>query len=198
MAVPLPAMAGVTPLRLCDERLSFTRAAASANEDRQRAASVQHGMHELLAQRVYGLCCGREDVSDHNVLRRDLVWQTAVGRAEELSSAATFSRLENCASARDVWALHGVLADLEDLGLQELAGKFAYELCEGAKKAHEAGSLTVPVLSGGRVGHGAVDRRGRQRHRFAGDRARAIRTKDAAGLFSPQPKAIATAAEVAD
>jgi hypothetical protein len=27
------------------------------------------------------------------------------------------------------------LADLEDLGLQELAGEFAYELCEGAKKA---------------------------------------------------------------
>jgi hypothetical protein len=50
-----------------------------------------------------------EDVSDHNLLRRDLVWQTAVGRAGALGGAATFSRLENAATARDT--LHGVLLD---------------------------------------------------------------------------------------
>jgi hypothetical protein len=102
---------GVTLLRLCDERIGLTRAAGKAVGDNRRAGSVVHGMRELLAQRVYGLCCGWEDVSDHNLLRRDLVWQTAVGRADALGSAATFSRLENAATARDVWALHGVLLE---------------------------------------------------------------------------------------
>lgn len=102
---------GVTLLGLCDERIGLTRAAAKAMGDDRRAASVVHGMRELLAQRVYGLCCGWEDVSDHNVLRRDLLWQTAVGRVDALGSAATFSRLENAATARDVRALHGVLLD---------------------------------------------------------------------------------------
>jgi len=102
---------GVTLLQLCDERIGLTRAAAKAVGDDRRAGSVLHGMRELLAQRVYGLCCGWEDVSDHNLLRRDLVWQTAVGRADTLGSAATFSRLENAACARDFWALHGVLLE---------------------------------------------------------------------------------------
>jgi len=102
---------GVTLLRLCDERIGLTRAAARVVGDSRRAGSVVHGMRELLAQRVYGLCCGWEDVSDHNLLRCDLVWQTAVGRADALGSAATFSRLENAATARDVWALHGVLLE---------------------------------------------------------------------------------------
>jgi len=102
---------GVALLRLCDERIGLTRAAARAMGDYRRSRSVVHGMRELLAQRVYGLCCGWEDVSDHNLLRRDVVWQTAVGRADALGSAATFSRLENAACARDFWALHGVLLE---------------------------------------------------------------------------------------
>jgi hypothetical protein len=100
---------GVTLVRLVDERLGLTRAAAKAFDDERRAASVVHSMRSLLAQRVYGLCCGWEDVSDHNTLRRDLVWQTAVGRDTELASAATLSRLDNAGTARTAWALHGVL-----------------------------------------------------------------------------------------
>lgn len=66
-------------------------------------------MRSLLAQRVYGLCCGWEDVSDHNTLRRDLLWQTAAGRDAEMASPPTLSRLDNAATARAAWALHGEL-----------------------------------------------------------------------------------------
>ena len=48
-------------------------------------------------------------VCDHNVLRNDLVMQTAVGRAEPLASAPTLSRLENRGHARACAALHEVL-----------------------------------------------------------------------------------------
>jgi hypothetical protein len=68
-------------------------------------------MRSLLAQRVYGLCCGWEDVSDHNALRHDLAVQTAVGRDEELASAPTLSRLENSATMAHAVALNRVLLE---------------------------------------------------------------------------------------
>ena len=75
---------GVLLLQRVDERLGLIRAAAHAFGDERRGASVQHSVHSLLAQRIYGLCLGWSDVCDHNVLRNDLVMQTAVGRAEPL------------------------------------------------------------------------------------------------------------------
>ena len=72
-------------------------------------ASVSHSVHSMLAQRIYGLCLGWSDVCDHNVLRRDLVLQTAVGRAEPLASGPTLSRLETGATPEHAAALHEVL-----------------------------------------------------------------------------------------
>lgn len=100
---------GVLLIKQIDERLGLTRAAALALGDRRRNASVQHSVHSLLAQRIYGLCLGWSDVCDHNVLRRDLVMQTAVGRAEPLASAPTLSRLETAATPEHAAALHEVL-----------------------------------------------------------------------------------------
>lgn len=100
---------GVLLLQRVDERLGLTRAAAQALGDERRAASVQHSVHSLLAQRIYGLCLGWSDVCDHNVLRNDLVLQTAVGRCEPLGSAPTLSRLETAATPEHAAALHDVL-----------------------------------------------------------------------------------------
>ena len=100
---------GVLLLKRVDERLGLTREAARVFGDERRGASVQHSVHHLLAQRIYGLCLGWSDVCDHNVLRRDLVMQTAVGRAEPLASAPTLSRLESGATCEQATALHWVL-----------------------------------------------------------------------------------------
>lgn len=102
---------GALLLKQVDDRLGLTRAAARVFADGRRAASVRHDMRSLIAQRVYGLCCGWEDVSDHNTLRHDLAHQTAVGRAEELASAPTLSRLETSATSEHAAALHAVLLD---------------------------------------------------------------------------------------
>jgi len=102
---------GAPLLRLVDERIGLTRAAARVFADGRRAASVRHSLRSLIAQRVYGLCCGWEDVCDHNTLRHDLALQTAVGRAEELASAPTLSRLETSATTAHAVALHQVLLD---------------------------------------------------------------------------------------
>jgi hypothetical protein len=102
---------GVLLLRRVDQRTGLTRAVAAVFGDSRRAASVTHGIREMVAQRLYGLCCGWEDVSDHNVLRRDLALQTAVGRVDELASAPTLSRLETSATRAHAAALNGVLVD---------------------------------------------------------------------------------------
>jgi hypothetical protein len=102
---------GALLLKQVDDRLGLTRAAARVFADGRRAASVRHDMRSLIAQRVYGLCCGWEDVTDHNTLRHDLAHQTAVGRAEELASAPTLSRLETAATSQHAAALHAVLLD---------------------------------------------------------------------------------------
>lgn len=102
---------GVLLLRQVDQRIGLTKAIARVFEDRRRRASVSHSVRDLLAQRIYGLCCGWEDVCDHNVLRRDLALQTAVGRVQELASAPTLSRLETSAGRAHAAALHGVLLD---------------------------------------------------------------------------------------
>lgn len=100
---------GVLLLKRVDERLGLSRAAAQAFGDERRSASVQHSIQSLLAQRIYGLCLGWSDVCDHNVLRNDLVMQTAVGRAEPLASAPTLCRLETGATPEHAAALHAVL-----------------------------------------------------------------------------------------
>lgn len=102
---------GVLLLRQVDQRIGLTRAIARVFDDRRRRASVAHSMRDMLAQRIYGLCCGWEDVCDHNVLRRDLALQTAVGRVDALASAPTLSRLETSSTRAHAAALHGVLLD---------------------------------------------------------------------------------------
>jgi hypothetical protein len=102
---------GLLLLRQVDRHLGLSRAAAAAIPDPRDPERIWHSLHDLLAQRLYGLCCGYEDLNDHKTLRDDVLMQTAVGRDEALASAPTFSRLENRATRAQAWALHGVLID---------------------------------------------------------------------------------------
>jgi Transposase DDE domain group 1 len=102
---------GLLLLRQVDRHLGLSRAAAAAIPDPRGPERIRHGLRDLLAQRLYGLCCGYEDLNDHKTLRDDVLMQTAVGRDEALASAPTFSRLENRATRAQAWALHGVLID---------------------------------------------------------------------------------------
>jgi hypothetical protein len=102
---------GLLLLRQVDRHLGLSRAAAAAIPDPRDPERIRHSLRDLLAQRLYGLCCGYEDLNDHKTLRDDVLMQTAVGRDEALASAPTFSRLENRATRAQAWALHGVLID---------------------------------------------------------------------------------------
>jgi hypothetical protein len=98
-------------LRQVDQHLGLSCAAAAAIPDPRDPQRIEHGLRDLLAQRLYALCCGYEDLNDHKALRGDVLLQSAVGRDRALASAPTFSRLENRATRAQAWALHRVLLE---------------------------------------------------------------------------------------
>jgi hypothetical protein len=102
---------GLMLLRRVDERIGLTRAVAAVFSDARDPAKITHRLRDLIAQRLYGLCCGYEDLNDHDTLRADLLMQTAVGRAEPLASSPTLCRLETRATRAQAAALHGVLME---------------------------------------------------------------------------------------
>jgi len=102
---------GLLLLRRTDERIGLTRAVAAVFSDARDPARITHRLRDLLAQRIYGLCCGYEDLNDHDTLRADLLMQTAVGRTEPLASSPTLCRLESRATRAQAVALHAVLVE---------------------------------------------------------------------------------------
>lgn len=102
---------GVVLLKQLDQRIGLSKAVARVLCDPRDPGRITHALHDLIAQRLYGLCCGYEDLNDHDRLRHDPLLQTAVGKVEPLASSPTFSRLENRASRTDLLALNQVLVE---------------------------------------------------------------------------------------
>ena len=103
--------AGVLLVRQVDLHLGLTASVAPLVPDPRRQASCEHSVLSMLRQRVYGLALGYEDLNDHDFLRDDLAWQTAVERDEPGASSPTLCRLENWAERGCAVAINRVLID---------------------------------------------------------------------------------------
>jgi len=65
--------------------------------DYRHPAFIEHELGELLAQRIYGLALGYEDLNDHEELRRDPLLALMAGKRkleEPLAGKSTLNRLE--------------------------------------------------------------------------------------------------------
>ena len=102
---------GLMLLRQVDRKIGLSAAVAAALHDPRNPDLIVHELRDLVAQRLYGLCCGYEDLNDHAALRRDPLMQTAVGTGEELGSSPTLCRMERRASRADMVALNRVLVE---------------------------------------------------------------------------------------
>ena len=102
---------GLMLLQQVDRRIGLSAAMAAALHDPRNQDLITHELRDLVAQRLYALCCGYEDLNDHASLRADPLMQTAVGKVEELGSSPTLCRLEKRATRADVVALNGVLVE---------------------------------------------------------------------------------------
>jgi hypothetical protein len=74
--------AGGLLLREIDRRLRLTERLAGCFQDHRRPERVEHTLPELVAQRVYGLALGYEDLNDHDQLRADPLLAVLVGKAD--------------------------------------------------------------------------------------------------------------------
>jgi hypothetical protein len=102
---------GLLLLREADRRLGLVAALDAVLHDPRDPLHVVHPQVTLLRQRIYGLAAGYEDLNDHDTLRRDLVFQTAVGRDTELASSPTLCRLEQRVDRKAAVAFHEVLIE---------------------------------------------------------------------------------------
>ena len=75
---------GVLLLRQVDHGLGLSRALAGCFHDARDARYVDHSVPQLLAQRLYGLALGYEDLNDHALLRRDPLLATACDKLDPL------------------------------------------------------------------------------------------------------------------
>ena len=74
--------AGGVLLREVEKRRRIIERFAKCFRDFRDADLIEHTVHDLVAQRVYGLALGYEDLNDHETLRRDPLLATLVGKTE--------------------------------------------------------------------------------------------------------------------
>ncbi len=88
---------GALLLREVEGKINLLGRVASCFTDRRSPLFVQHQLPEMLAQRIYGLALGYEDLNDHEQLRGDPLMAVLAGRRElekPLAGKSTLNRLE--------------------------------------------------------------------------------------------------------
>lgn len=74
--------AGGLLLRETEKRTGILKGFAECFEDLRNPKLIEHPVAELIAQRVYGLALGYEDLNDHDELRRDPLLAVLVGKKD--------------------------------------------------------------------------------------------------------------------
>jgi len=87
-----------------EERTGIVRRFAACFTDYRKADQIEHPLLDLIAQRVFGLALGYEDLNDHDALRRDPMLAVALSKGEHrrraqdrgkaLAGKSTLNRLE--------------------------------------------------------------------------------------------------------
>ena len=84
-------------LRRTERKIRLLQRAAACFRDGRDPARVEHTVGEMLAQRIYGLALGYEDLNDHEQLRHDPLLALLAGKPEveeALAGKSTLNRME--------------------------------------------------------------------------------------------------------
>lgn len=88
---------GALLLRQADRKIGLLRRVAGCFTDHRQPERVEHELGEMLAQRIYALALGYEDLNDHEQLRDDPLLALLAGQREvqePLAGKSTLNRLE--------------------------------------------------------------------------------------------------------
>jgi hypothetical protein len=84
--------AGGLLLREVEKRTGIIAQFAACFRDHRQVERIEHGVEELVAQRVYGLALGYEDLNDHEELRRDPLLGVLAGKADPTGASRARQR----------------------------------------------------------------------------------------------------------
>ena len=94
---------GIIWIAELDKKLGITEKFSKCFRDYRHLSYVEYSINQLLAQRVYGIILGYEDINDHDKLRHDPAWKIALERLDFINSPevalagkSTINRLEYC------------------------------------------------------------------------------------------------------
>jgi Transposase DDE domain group 1 len=109
--------AGALLLREADKQLGLIDALNDAVADPRNPFLITHPQRGLLAQRIFALAAGCEDLNDHQHLRDDPLWQLATEHPEvegdaTLASPPTLCRLENRVTQESLRRMSEVFVDV--------------------------------------------------------------------------------------
>lgn len=88
---------GALLLRQADRKVGLLRRLTACFTDGRQPERIEHSLEEMLAQRIYGLALGYEDLNDHEELRNDPLLAVLAGKREieePLAGKSTLNRLE--------------------------------------------------------------------------------------------------------
>lgn len=92
---------GLLLIQQIGEHFQLTQIFAKCFSDLRDPSRIQHALSDLVAQRIYGIIQGYEDVNDHDYLRHEPLFNIAVGqlqsthpRCAPLAGKSTLNRLE--------------------------------------------------------------------------------------------------------
>src|SRR5436190_598239 len=109
--------AGGLMLREVEQRTGIVKKFAGCFTDYRNPEAIEHPVEDLIAQRIYGLCLGYEDLNDHDELRADPLLAVMVGktdpkgehrhegrdRGKALAGKSTLNRLERTRADAGPW-----------------------------------------------------------------------------------------------
>ena len=110
---------GVPLLREVDRKIGLIDALDSAVADPRCPWLITHDQRTILAQRIFAIAAGYEDLNDHQTLREDTLLQAITDRrlkagqaeGDPLSSPPTLCRLENRITRRDLAGMARALVE---------------------------------------------------------------------------------------
>jgi hypothetical protein len=91
--------AGGLLLREADSTTQMMERVSSCFRDGRDPGRAEHGIRSLVAQRIFGLALGYEDLNDHDQLRRDPLFSVLVGKIDLTGAERIRQRDRGCALA---------------------------------------------------------------------------------------------------
>ena len=105
---------GAILLKAADARQGLTTALAACLIDGRASGRIAHTLHELLAQRIFGIACGYPDANDADRLADDPIQKLLLDRdpidGAALASQPTISRFENGVLRTELYEMGHALA----------------------------------------------------------------------------------------